>query len=82
MRYGRAQRDAYNYTLRNNHKVVYHGVTNDPERRINEHTNGGKKFSSYTIGFPCSREEAFRRERDAIDTYRDNQGRRPRYNKT
>ena len=77
----RARRDTYNYTLRDGRKVVQFGITNNPERRIDEHERDGKRFTSVTIDFPCSRETALELERQAIETYKQNQGKRPRYNK-
>lgn len=50
----RAQRDTYNYTLRDGRKVVQFGITNDPERRIVQHERDGKRFTTVTIEFPHS----------------------------
>jgi predicted GIY-YIG superfamily endonuclease len=81
MPYRIACRDTYNYTLRYHGKVVYQGITNDPERRIQQHIQSGKRFTSFTVSFPCSKDIALDRERSAIDNYRYHHGRRPRYNK-
>ncbi len=40
-----APQDTCNYTLRQGRKVVYHGISNNPERRIQEHLRDGKKNS-------------------------------------
>ncbi len=76
------KRDTYNYTMRDRGKIVYHGITDNPDRRIFEHENSGKRFTSATIdAYPCSRDTALDRERDRIESYeRNHRGRKPRYN--
>ena len=83
MGHRRAVRDTYNYTLTGRHgEDLYHGITTDPERREAQHRADGKRFANLVRdAFPCSRETARQRERDRIETYERNQGRKPRYNK-
>jgi len=78
----RAKRDTVNYTLRRGSKVVYKGITNNPERRVAEHKREGKKFTSMTTGVKVSRKTAQKREKAGIKSYRKNHsGKKPRYNK-
>ena len=77
----RKKQDTYNYTLRKGRKVVYKGITKNPERREKEHRASGKKFTSMTIGRRVSRETALKREKKEISTYKRNKSRKPRYNK-
>ena len=75
-------RDTYTYQLKRGQKILYHGVTNDPERRENEHRNNGKHFTHMVVSPPRSRDRAFDDERTAIERYQSNHGgKRPRYNK-
>lgn len=77
-----ADRDTYKYELRNGRKVVYVGITNDLERRENEHRNEGMKFTSMTkVGNKTTRDAAEAWEQDRIATYKENHcGERPQYN--
>jgi predicted GIY-YIG superfamily endonuclease len=77
----RVPRDTRNYTLRHHRRKVYVGISNDPERRIRKHVRDGKKFTSCTVSSACSRETAFEREKIAINTYENNKGKKPGYNK-
>jgi len=77
----RVKRDTYNYTLRDGRKTVYHGITIDPDRRYKEHESSRKRFTMMTWGVPVSHDRALERERDHIEGYKNNQGRKPRYNK-
>lgn len=78
----RAPRDTYNYALKQGRKIVYHGVTNDPVRREQEHANSGKKFSHMVISPARSHDRAYSDERASIETYQNGHGgKRPRYNK-
>ena len=69
------------YKLRQGKKIVRIGVTNDLKRRLSEHKRAGIRFSSVSNSVKMSRDSALKRERAAIKTYKNNQGRRPRHNK-
>ena len=78
----RKKRDTYNYILRDGKKVVYKGITNDPDRRFDEHVKSGKRFTTMSWGSPCSREEAIKREKEGVAIYEGgHKGKKPRYNK-
>jgi hypothetical protein len=76
-------RDTYQYDLKRGYKVVYRGITNDPERRINEHDNSGKSFSHMSVDiYPKSRSRAEEEETERIQTYQQtHNGKGPKYNK-
>lgn len=77
------KRDYSRYELWDGNKIVYIGITNDPDRRIDEH--GIKKdFSTMRVSGPKVSEETARIwEQDRLDTYRQNhEGKNPKYNKT
>ena len=77
----RTRRDTYPYVLKDGRKVVYIGITKDPERREQEHRSEGKKFSRMITGFPCSEETARKREEEGIERYkRSHGGKKPRHN--
>lgn len=42
-------RNIYKYELKEGNKVVYIGITNNPERRENEHLLEGKVFDKMNI---------------------------------
>jgi predicted GIY-YIG superfamily endonuclease len=75
-------RDTYRYELKQGSKVVYRGITNNPERRCNEHNND-KNFSHMNIVGPrVTRSSARRWEQDSLQTYRKtHKGKNPKYNK-
>jgi predicted GIY-YIG superfamily endonuclease len=79
----RAPRTTVHYELKTGHKVVYRGITNDPERRAVEHQNDGKKFSHMTVvSPPRSRERAENEETEKIQKYQEtHNGKGPKYNK-
>lgn len=78
----RAKRDTVNYTLRRGRKVVYKGISNNPERRAAEHRRSGKKFTGLTTSVKVGRKTASKREKSGVKSYRKSHGgRRPRYNK-
>ena len=78
-----AKRDYSRYELRDGNKIVYIGITNDPDRRIGEH-GGEKDFSTMRVSGPKVSEETARIwEQGRLDTYRQNHGgENPKYNKT
>lgn len=77
-----AKRDTYNYDLKDGHRVVYRGTTNDPARRVEEHIADGKEFTHMKLtSGPRTRSHAREHEADALHRYRRGHGgRNPRYN--
>lgn len=78
----RQPRDTYTYDLKKGNKVVYKGITNDPERRGAEHRREGKDFDKLVLTSPAlTRRDAKKKEAEELDAYRSNhRGRNPRYN--
>ena len=78
----RVPRDTQNYALYGPiGNPVYHGISNDPERRVKEHERDGKNFSSYSVSPKRSRRTAEKEETRAIhDHQRRNFGIPPQYN--
>ena len=78
-----AKRDYSRYELFEGRKKVYIGITNDMERRQQEHSDEGKKFDSIRPVGPRVTEDSARKwEQERIEGYRRNHGDRgPRYNK-
>ena len=79
----RSKRDYWNYTLRDGRYVVKHGITNDPDRRLQELGTEGQKFTSMIFDrYPVSEDTARQREQARIDAYRrSHKGKNPKYNK-
>lgn len=77
-----ARRDTYNYSLKDGRKVVYKGITSDPDARIEEHADSGKRFTHMVVeGPPRTRRAAREGEIDALEAYRRSHGgRNPKYN--
>jgi len=83
-RKGRAQQDTYNYKLKGVFReTVYHGITNDPDRRFKEHERDGKIFYDTEVSRARSRGRAENDETEAIHRHQDNDvlGSPPQYNK-
>ena len=77
----RPARNTYRYRLVSGRKIVYHGISNDPWRRVAEHARDGKLFNAMeVIGCARTRAGASRSERESINTYRSRRGRLPKYN--
>lgn len=78
-----AARNYYRYELWNNKgQKTYIGITNNPERREEEHRDEGMRFKNLLVKGPAVTEESARLwEQQAIETYVKNQGKKPRYNK-
>ena len=78
-----APRDHYRYLLYHQGAIVYIGITNDPERREQEHRDEGKRFTSMSVLRPAvTRASAERWEEERLEAYRRNhRGKNPRYNK-
>jgi len=83
MKKKRKKRDTYIYQLKEGRKIVYVGITNNPNRRAIEHDNTGKEFTHVLlIRGPMSRERAEKLEKEYIQKYkRGHKGKPPRYNK-
>lgn len=77
-------RNHYRYELRDHRKIVYFGITNDPERRKEEHANDGVPFTTMNVVGPAITKQAAERwEEDRLASYRRSHGgRNPRYNET
>lgn len=77
-----SNRDTYKYRLKDGNEIVYYGITNDLERREQEHRSEGMNFTSMEkIGNVTTRDAAGSWEEDNIQRYKNQQqGRRPRYN--
>lgn len=78
-----SERDTYKYCIKDGREIVYYGITNDLERREQEHRNEGMNFTSMNkVGNVTTQEAAGKWEADNIQRYAtQHQGRRPRYNK-
>ena len=74
-------RDTVNYTLYDGNRIVYHGITNDLDRRIEEHAASGKKFTRYDCSVKRTHESALKHESEDIERYKRTHGRYPNYNK-
>ncbi|WNY28337.1 hypothetical protein MmiEs2_05220 [Methanimicrococcus stummii] len=69
------------YELRDGNKVVYRGITNDLNRRKQEHQQDKKFTSMAQVGRACSEESARKWEQKSLETYRKNHsGKNPKYN--
>jgi predicted GIY-YIG superfamily endonuclease len=79
-----AKRDTFRYKLLDDGRVVYYGITDDPERRREEHKEDGKDFDSMNITRPVVTEKSAEKwEEERLEDYRKrHSGRNPRYNKT
>ncbi len=80
-----AKRRSYSrYELKNGRKTVYRGITNNPERREEEHRDERKKFTKMnTVGPRVTKDAAEKWEEKSLKTYRDNHGgKNPKYNET
>lgn len=77
-------RDYFNYELKDGHKVVYRGQTNDLYRRTLEHARDGKIFTHIKkVGNAKTLAGSIKAERKALATYRKNhKGQNPKYNQT
>lgn len=76
------KRNTVTYALKKGGKTVYIGTTNDPDRREIEHKADGKKFTKMTLTSRRMTEAgAQKKEEKAIQRYKKNQGKTPKYNK-
>ena len=78
------KRDYYRYELRDGHKIVYIGMTDNPIRREGQHKSEGKDFTRMTlVGRKVTENSAEQWEEKRLEQYRRSHGgRNPRYNKT
>jgi predicted GIY-YIG superfamily endonuclease len=72
------------YELKGGRKVVYVGITDNPERRESEHRQDGKKFTKMNvIGSVVTQNSAEKWEEERLQSYRKHHGgKNPKYNKT
>ncbi len=77
------KRDTNIYELFNGNKKVYIGISDDPNRREQEHRDEGKKFTSIRIVGPrLTEESALKKESERISQYqKGHKGKNPKYNK-
>lgn len=77
------ERGHYRYELRRGHKIVYFGITNNPQRRVSQHDNSEKNFTHMNILGPAvTKETAEQWEKQKLEQYRRNHyGDNPKYNK-
>ncbi len=75
-------RDTYKYELRDGNRVVYVGITKNPNQREAQHRADGKDFTKMQIiGRATTDERAGEWEEQRIATYKENHhGERPKYN--
>jgi len=77
------KRDTVTYDLKDGHKIIYRGTTNDPKAREEEHLAAGKKFTKLAVtSRKMTEESAKAKESKALKIYRkDHGGKNPKYNK-
>ena len=76
------RRNTVTYELKQGNTVVYVGTTVDPERRVQEHLEEGKRFGHMKITSKKMTNEGARKKESArLATYRENHGENPYYNK-
>ena len=76
------KRDTYIYQLKDGKRIVYIGITDNPDRRALEHKHSRKKFTHVRVKqFPMSRKKAEELEKEFIQRYqRQHRGKSPKYN--
>jgi hypothetical protein len=76
------KKDCYVYELKDSNKVVYYGISNDPDRRVIEHENSDKRFTHINIlKGPMYKENADIEETTLIFFYQEShEGKPPRHN--
>ena len=79
----RSKRNYRNYTLRDGRFVVKHGITKNPDRRLQEMETEGLRFTSMIFDrYPVTEDTARQREQDRVEAYRrGHKGKNPKYNK-
>jgi len=74
-------REYSKYILRNGKKIVYVGITNDPDRRMQEHSQDKNFTTMQVVGRKTTQDGAKNWETSRLATYRKNhKGTNPRYN--
>ena len=75
--------DTLTYDLKDGKKIVYRGITKDPEKREKEHKASGKRFTKMVLSKRKMTEEgAKKKEKENLRTYRKSHGgKNPKYNK-
>ncbi|OIR01325.1 hypothetical protein GALL_166130 [mine drainage metagenome] len=77
------KRDYHKYELKKGNKLLYVGITNDPERREDEHKNDKRFGHMNIIGNATTKEGAEKWETERLKQYADNHnGKLPPKNKT
>ena len=78
----RQPRDTVTYNLKRGRKIVYIGITSDPERREAKHWSEGKDFDKLVpTSRRMTRDGAKRKEAEDLKTYRRGHGgQNPLYN--
>lgn len=75
-------RDTFKYELKRGREVVYVGITNNPDRRLDEHSKSKEFTHMNIVGNRTTRDGAQRWEQDRIKTYQKSHGGKgPRFNK-
>ncbi len=69
-----SKRDTYKYELKDGNKVLYVGITNDPERRAQEHQQNKEFGHMKIISNRTTIEAAENWEEGRIGTYMGNHG--------
>lgn len=79
-----ANKDTFRYELRRGGKIVYVGITDQPDVRAEQHSTEGKRFTSMNlVGRAITRRSAENWEEERLETYRRHHGgKNPRYNET
>ena len=78
-----AERNTYKYELKQGNKVVYVGISKNPERREAEHRQDKDFGKMVIVGNKSTPECAKQLEDRRIETYMNNHGGdTPKYNKT
>lgn len=78
-----AERNTNKYLLKQSNKIVYVGISNDPQRREAEHRQDKNFDKMEVVGRKTTPESAKQWEADRIVTYKRNHGgETPKYNKT
>ena len=76
-------RDHFNYDLKDGHRVVYQGQTNDLKRREMEHRQDKKFTHMIKKGHAKTEAGALKAEKAGLATYRKSHGgQNPKYNQT
>ena len=77
-----SKRKTYKYELKDRHTVLYVGITDDPDRRVQQHRQSKDFGHMRIIGNRTTRTAAEKWEENRIRTYMENHGgRTPPLNK-